>query len=208
MRHVQHTLTPSVVHSHLHGQLLQHLRLNDYKRSVTAGQLADLLILLAATARPLTACVHARFAFCYEVARRAVSAILPRPAEIDDLTHVGVNLLRAITDFSRRDRRRPWLLAIDTHNDPYYGSRLTSHIRGGQRKQGTKYFHVTASVVLIHKRAATPSACCRSPLRLPSTASSNNSSSKSTRGALPSGASCSIQGSTVPTRCSSSNATA
>ena len=69
MRHVQHPLTPSVVHSHLHGLLLQHLRLNDYKRSVTARQLADLLILLAATARPLTAIVHARFAFCHEVAR-------------------------------------------------------------------------------------------------------------------------------------------
>ena len=152
MRHVQHTLTPSVVHSHFHGLLLHHLRLTDYKRSVTAGQLADLLILMAATARTLSAVVRARFAFCHEVARRAVYAILPQPDELDQLVEVSVNLLHAIADFSRRDRRRTWLLAIDTHYDPYYGSRQTPHIRGGQKKQGTKYFHVTASAVLIHKR--------------------------------------------------------
>ncbi len=79
IRHVRHSLTPPVVHSHFRGLLLQHLPLTDYKRSVTAKQLADLLILMAATARTLTACVRARFAFCHEVARRAVAAILPNP---------------------------------------------------------------------------------------------------------------------------------
>lgn len=145
MRHVQHTLSPAVVHSHLRVLLLQHLILTDYKRSVTAGQ-------LAATAGTLSAVVRARFAFCHEVARRAVAAILPQPDELDALTQMSVNLLHAIADFSRRDRRRAWLLAIDTHSDPYYGSRQTPHIRGGQKKQGTKYFPVTASAVLIHKR--------------------------------------------------------
>ena len=79
MRHVQHTLSPAVVHSHFRVLLLQHLPLKDYKRSVTAGQLADLLILMATTARTLSAVVRARFAFCHEVARRAVAAILPNP---------------------------------------------------------------------------------------------------------------------------------
>ncbi len=49
MRHVQHTLTPAVVHSHFRVLLMQHVPLTDSKRSVTTKQLADLLILMAAT---------------------------------------------------------------------------------------------------------------------------------------------------------------
>ena len=54
--------------------------------------------------------------------------------------------------FSRRDRRRRWIVAIDTHNRPYYGKRSTPGIIGGQKKQGTNYFYGYATAILIRKR--------------------------------------------------------
>lgn len=149
MRPGQHTLTPASVHAHFHALLLRHLPLADFKRCVTARHLADLLTLMAATARTLFAVVRERFPFSHETARKAVYDCLP---DLDQLTRLGADLLHAIAGFSPLERKRAWLLAIDTHDDPYYGSRTTPHIRGGKKKQGTKYFHVTASATLIHKR--------------------------------------------------------
>ena len=110
MRLSQQSLTPASVHSQFRTLLLQHLPLKDYKGSVTAGQLADLLITMAVTARTLFATVRARFPFSHETARKAVHACLPA---LDKLTTACADLLHAIAGFSRHDRQRSWLLAID-----------------------------------------------------------------------------------------------
>ena len=148
MRRSQDSLTPASVHTLFHKYLLQHLPLADFKDSVTALQLADLLTLMAATARTLFATVRERFPFSHETARKAVYACLP---ELDTLAVACTNLFHAIAGFSALERKRSWILALDTHNDPYYGSRKTKHILGGQRNRGTKYFHVYASAALLHK---------------------------------------------------------
>ena len=149
MRPSYPSLTPARVHSTFRTLLHRHLPATDYKRSVTANQLLDLIVLIATTGRTLTAVVRARFDFCHEIGRRALHAFLPPQHQ---LTEHMADLLHAIADFSRRDRRRPWILAIDTHNVGYYGGRNTLGILGGQKKQGTSYFFVYATAIRIHKR--------------------------------------------------------
>jgi hypothetical protein len=53
--------------------------------------------------------------------------------------------------FSRRDLRRCWMLALDTHLVPYYG-KSTPAVVVGPKKQGTKRFFGYATAVLLHKR--------------------------------------------------------
>jgi hypothetical protein len=117
-------------------------------RVVTASQLLDLILLVAATTRTLFH-VARRFVFSHQTARAALHGNLP-PHEI--LTARLVDALYAAAAFARRDRRRRWTLAIDTHDVPYYGSRSTPHIVGGQTKRGTHYFFRYATAVLIHRR--------------------------------------------------------
>lgn len=118
-------------------------------RCVNPRQLLDLLLLMACTARTLFAVVRRRFPFSHETARRAVRACLP---DLGTLTAGLADGLHDVAAFSRRDRRRRWTVAIDTHDVGYYGSRATPHIVGGQKKQGTKYFFRYATAVLIHRR--------------------------------------------------------
>ena len=149
MRPSYPSLTPARVHSTFRTLLHRHLPATDYKRSVTANQLLDLLVLIATTGRTLTAVVRARFDFCHEIGRRALHAFLPPQHQ---LTEHMADLRHAIADFSRRDRRRPGIRAIDTHNVGYYGGRNTLGILGGQKKQGTSYFFAYATAIRIHKR--------------------------------------------------------
>jgi hypothetical protein len=119
------------------------------RQSVRVEQLLDLLVLMAATTRTLFAVASRYFPFSHETARQAVAANLP---DGDTLTTGLVNALHRVLAFSRRDRRRRWTVAIDTHDRPYYGRRSTPHIVGGQKKQGTKFFFRYATAVLIHRR--------------------------------------------------------
>lgn len=148
MRQRYDTLNPRVVHCVAATMLLNHLPLKDYKRSVTAALLADLLLAMAASASTLCAVVRRQFAFGREVARRAIYGSLP---PLKALTECVADLLHAVASFNRADRRREWTLAIDTHNVPFYGHRRTKGIVGGKKKAGTKYFHVYASAVLLHR---------------------------------------------------------
>lgn len=142
-------LTPARVHDTFRTLPHQHLPATDSKRSVTAHQLLDFLVLMATTRRTRAAVVRARFNFCHEIGRRALHAFLPTQHK---LTAPMADLLHGIADFSRPDRRRQWVLAIDTHNVGYYGGRDTPGILGGQKKQGTSYFFVYATAVPIHNR--------------------------------------------------------
>jgi hypothetical protein len=138
-----------VVHSYARSALQSALQFQGYKLSVTPAQLLDLVLLVAAAARTLSAIAKRYFPFSHETARRAVAANL---TTTDALTPGLVDALHAVAAFTRRDRRRLWAVAIDLHYAPYYGSRDGDGVVGGQKKQGTKFFHCYATAVLIHKR--------------------------------------------------------
>jgi hypothetical protein len=102
---------------------------------------------MAATTASLFAVARRFFPFSHETARRAVHDNL---ADADRLVAGLVHSLHDVAGFSRRDRRRHWLLAIDTHHKPYYGER-TPAVVGGPKKQGTKWSFGYATAVLLHQ---------------------------------------------------------
>lgn len=143
------TLTPAVVHRLAREALAATLGGNGFGRSVTAAQLLDLLLLVAATARTLFAVVTRHFPFSHETARQAVRRHLPAA---DALRERLTDALHAVAAFTRRDRRRRWTVALDTHYVPFYGDRSTAGVIGGPRKAGTQFFHAYATAVLLHRR--------------------------------------------------------
>jgi len=149
MRPSYSTITPSVVHSLARSVLETALGFQPHKQSVSLHQLLSLLLLVASTTKTLFAVARHYFHFSHETARRAVYTNL---TTLPALTERLVDALHAVAAFSRQDRRRLWTLAIDLHYVPYYGSRSTAGIVGGQKKQGTKFFHCYATAVLIHRR--------------------------------------------------------
>jgi hypothetical protein len=147
MRQVHSTITPAVIHQHARAHLQNALPWEPFGRSVPVADLLDLLLLMASASASLFAIVRRFFAFSHETASRAVRANLP------DMERLVRGLVRALHDaaaFSRRDRRRRWLVAIDTHYAAYYGRR-TPAVMGGPKKQGTKWFFGYATAVLLHK---------------------------------------------------------
>lgn len=142
-------ITPSVVHCCARNALEKSLGVKDYKKSVMARQLVNLILLLSATTRTLSAVVKHCFCFSHQTARKALHANLP---ECQPLTDALVDALHAVAAFTRRDRRRLWTLAIDLHYVCYYGSPNDPDVLGGQKKNGTKRFHCYATAVLIHRR--------------------------------------------------------
>jgi hypothetical protein len=149
MRSGYQTITPATVHCTARKALEKALGFQPFKKSVTVGELINLLLLVAATARTLFAVVRRHFSFSHETARQALYHNLPH---CEVLNPRLVDALHEVAAFSRRDRRRLWTMAIDVHNEPYYGDRSTPKIVGGQKKQGTKYFFSYATAVFLHKR--------------------------------------------------------
>jgi len=143
------TLTPAVVHRLAREALAATLGVGGFGRRVTAAQLLDLLLLVAATARTLFAVVTRHFPFSHETARQAVRRHLPAA---DTLRERLTDALHAVAAFTRRDRRRRWTVALDTHYVPFYGERSTAGVIGGPRKGGTQFFHAYATAVLLHRR--------------------------------------------------------
>jgi hypothetical protein len=149
MRRTHSTVNAVMVHQLAQQTLACCLDWKPFRQSVSVKQLVDLLLMMAATAQTLFAVVRRRFGFSHETARQAVQANLP---DIDRLTKGLGNALHRSLGFSRRDRRRRWIVAMDIHNVPYYGDRSTPGIVGGPKKQGTKYSFSYATAVLIHRR--------------------------------------------------------
>src|SRR5262245_40562585 len=147
MRHLHSTITPGVVHQRARDALRSVLDWKPFGDSVRVTDLLDLLLRMAASAASLFAVVERFFDFCHETARRAVQANLP---DLDRLVQGLLASLHETAQFSRSDRRRRWLLAIDTHYVPYYG-KPNAFVVGGPRKQGTKWFYGYATAVLLHK---------------------------------------------------------
>jgi hypothetical protein len=148
MRPFYCTITPSLVHQQARQALLNRLDWRPFHASVSVTDVVDLLLLMAATCASLFATVRRFFDFSHETAQRAVQANLP---DSDRLTQGLVRTLQDVAQFSRSDRRRRWLLAIDTHNVPYYGQH-NAYLVGGPKKQGTKWFYCYATAVLLHRQ--------------------------------------------------------
>lgn len=146
-----HSITPKVVHDRARQALHPVLDWVAFHKSVSVGQLLDLLLLMAASSASLFATVRRFFPFSHQTGSLAVKANLPERKNIDRLTRGLVDALHNVLAFSRRDRQRPWMVAIDVNNIPYYGP-PTADVVGGPKKQGTKYFFAYGTAVLLHKR--------------------------------------------------------
>lgn len=149
MRHL-HPITPSVVRARARQALQPVLDWTPFHQSVSVDALLDLLVLMAATGASLFATVRRFFPFSHQTGSLAVKANLPGRKNIDQLTRGLVDGLYEVLAFSSRDRRRPWMVAMDTNYVPYYGP-PTRDVVGGQKKHGTQWFFVYASAVLLHK---------------------------------------------------------
>ena len=146
-----HVITPRVVHQQARQALRRSFDWKPFHKSVSIDQLLDLLLFMAASTASLFATVRRFFPFSHQTGSLAVKANLPERQDIDRLTR-GLNAsLYDVAQFSRQDRRRKWMIAIDTHNVPYYGT-PTPDVVGGPKKQGTKQFFCYATAVLLHKR--------------------------------------------------------
>jgi hypothetical protein len=156
MRHFHSTITPGILHRDTRQVLQANLDWKPFHNSVSVGHLLDLLLLMAAATASLFATVRRFFSFSHETANRAVKANLPT---MDRLVQGLVQALYDVMHFSRQDRRRRWLLAIDTHNVAYYGQR-GPYVVGGPKKQGTKWFFSYATAVLLHKHRRYTVALC------------------------------------------------
>lgn len=150
MRH-PHAITPGVVHQHAREALRSSGEWKPFHESVSVNHLLDLLLLMAASTSSLFATVRRFFSFSHQTASLAVKANLPDRDHRDQLTRGLVTALYDVAAFSRKDRQRSWMVAIDIHNVPYYGQ-PTPDVVGGPKKQGTKWFFAYATAVLLHKR--------------------------------------------------------
>jgi hypothetical protein len=156
MRPPYSTITPAVIHQQAHAALLRCLDWKPYHQSVAVTDLLSLLLLMAAHTASLFATVRRFFSFSHETARRAIKANLPCRAQlVDGLLHA----LHDVASFSRQDRRRRWLVAIDTHYVGYYGQK-TPGLSGGPKKQGTKWFFAYATACLLHRHRRYTVALC------------------------------------------------
>ena len=145
-----YSITPTVVHDRARQALRQVLDWVPFHKSVSVDELLDLLLLMAASAASLFATVRRFFSFSHQTGSLAVKANLPSRKNSDRLTRGLVDALYEVMAFSRQDRRRRWMVAIDVHNVAYYGP-PTSDVVGGPKKQGTKWFFAYATAVLLHK---------------------------------------------------------
>jgi len=164
MRPPYSTITPVVIHQEARAALERCLDWKPFKQSVSVADLLHLLLLMAAHTASLFATVRRFFPFCHETAWRALKANLPSRERL-----VGglVQALYEVAQFSRQDRRRRWLLAIDAHYVAYYGQK-TPAILGGPKKQGTKWsFGYASACLLHHHRRYTVALCSLEPKTKP-----------------------------------------
>lgn len=132
------------------GALLQrHLSLSDFGRTCRVGAL--LCVLLFAATRRISlsrAAAELQKAPSNETIRQALYAQLPPLPELEEQLNaaLGDRLPRSV----RRGRR---VLAVDLHQQPYYGQphQAARELRHGKTKQGTAWFHTIATLYLVHR---------------------------------------------------------
>jgi hypothetical protein len=164
MRPPYSTITPAVIHQQARYALQRVLDWQPYHQSVRVADLLNLLLLMAAHTASLFATVRRFFSFSHETASRALKANLPSQQQLGDGL---VQALYEVAAFSRHDRRRRWLVALDSHDVAYYGKK-TPGLRGGPKKQGTKWFFGYATACLLHgHRRYTVALCPLAPQTKP-----------------------------------------
>ncbi len=146
MRPSYSTITPALIHAQARAALQRCLPGQPYHHSVRVADLLSLLLRMAAHTASRFATVRRFFAFSHQTARRAVQTNLPSS---DQLVCGLVQALYDVAAFSRQDRRRCGLLAIDTHDIPSYGHQAPA-VRAGPKKQGTQGFFGYATACLLH----------------------------------------------------------
>jgi len=132
------------------GILQRSLNLVDHGPKCTVH--AILLVLFFAAARVTSifdACRRLARAPSDQAVRNALDAMLPR-----QMPALERRLNDALADRLPRGllkRARP--LAIDTHNDPYYGQpyKRANELRRGKRERGTSRFHCYATLCVLHR---------------------------------------------------------
>src|SRR5258706_16476589 len=115
MRH-HHSITPSVVHGRARQALRHVVDWVPFHKSVSGDDRLDLLLLMAASTASLFATVRLFFSFSHQTGSLAVKANLPSRKNMDRLTRGLVDALYDVVAFSRLDRRRCWMVAIDVNN--------------------------------------------------------------------------------------------
>jgi Transposase DDE domain len=147
MRQDHCSVTSADVRREAENLLLLAVPLKDYKRSLTAAQLCHVLLAMACWGVALfTVCRRLLGLPSHETVRKALYACLP---DYDFLLRGIVTALQS--NLPKSFRKRRWDLAIDLHGIPFYGDKDTPGVRGGQHKQGTKYFWTYATIALLHK---------------------------------------------------------
>jgi Transposase DDE domain len=148
MRQEHSTLTSRDVRETAEKVLARAVPLKGYGLKVSAHDLVEVLLLVAALTSSLSAVVRRfAFGFSHETARKALNDNL---SDVDKLNQGLVDALYFCG--SRALRRRRWDVALDIHYCPFYGQRPTPGVIGGQKKQGSKWHYAYATAVLIHRR--------------------------------------------------------
>jgi hypothetical protein len=147
MRQPYCSLTPATVTDLARAALARALPWRPYRRSVSAADLLDLVLLTAALASSLWAVVRRfAFGFSHETARKALAANLPDPAR---LAGGLADALHGLVP--RAFRRRPKDIAVDRHDVPFYGKPGTPGVLGGPKKGGTHRAFAYATAAAVHR---------------------------------------------------------
>src|ERR1700691_3965749 len=109
MRPIHSTISDSSVYQLAHATLEKAFDWKPFRKSVSVRDLIALLLIMGTTKGTLFATVKRFFRVCYETARQALLANLPKE---EVLTDKLVDALHDVLSFSRKDRQRLWTVAI------------------------------------------------------------------------------------------------
>ena len=146
MRHANGTISKAQWQQDTADAIVSTFGLADFGRSVSAALLGRLIVMAACVGTSLSgAAARTRQSPSGETVRKALLASLP--ADIAALERrINDSLLRLMPKAFFRHPRR---LAIDLHQRPYYGQREDVPVRGGKKKQGTKWFWTWATIAVV-----------------------------------------------------------
>ena len=148
MRPNDSKLTPDIVHSHAQKLLAQVLPQGELKCRISWDSFLNVFILMSVLKSSLFAVVKQHpFGVSHVTFRLLVERVMP---DIQTLENRLVDSF--FIPFNREMKRKSYVIAIDTHLDPFYGDRTTSSIVGGKKKQGTQHFYGYATAVLLQRR--------------------------------------------------------
>ena len=132
------------------GILQRSLRLVDHGPKCTVGTVLKILFFAAARLTSIfDACSRLRHAPTDQAVRNALVAMLPK--QMPTLERRLNQALAERLPKGLMKKARP--LAIDLHNDPYYGKphKRSRELRRGKRERGTSRFHSYATVCVLRK---------------------------------------------------------